>query len=69
MNDREYLIKTWAEIDRLRDEASRLERALHKRFDDCVMLNRLERFVDKYLLAFCAGFGVGAVVVLVRFHL
>lgn len=69
MSDREYLINTWAEIDRLRAEASRLERALHKRFDDCVMLNRLERFVDKYLLAFCVGFAVGAAVVLVRFHL
>lgn len=56
----------WAEIDRLRGEADRLERSLRRRFDDNIMLNRLEKFVDKYLLAFCAGFGVGMAVVLVR---
>lgn len=60
---------TWAEIDRLRREADKLERSLRTRYDDCIMLNRLEKFVDKYLLSFCVGFGVGAAVVLVRFHL
>jgi hypothetical protein len=66
MTDREYLIKAWAEIDRLRNEANRLERALRKRHDDCIMLNKLERFVDKHIVPFSVGFIMGIAVVLIR---
>ena len=60
MTDREYLIKAWAEIDALRAEANRLERAIRKRHDDWIMLNRLEKLIDKHAMSFCIGMLTGA---------
>lgn len=57
----------WAEVDRLRAEADRLERKIIKR--EGIMLSWLDKFVDRHLAGFCAGMLLGMIVVLLRFTL
>lgn len=57
----------WAEVDRLRAEADKLERKIIGR--ESIMLNRLDKFIERHIGGFCTGMLLGMFVVLLRFKL
>ena len=52
----------WAQIDRLRAEADRLERELSDSSE-----TPIDRFIDKHIGGFCTGFLLGMLVMVLRF--